>query len=181
MDSSVTRFKLFLCIGCCFIFFLTSCTLVKEGSDHEYVNAPEAVPMCESALREEVAFQWGWQPVVKFNVAEKRPISSRKIQVTGKAMAKDRTIPRSFDYRCVIDVRTGRIAEMELNWHEKLDHADFKELAICQDAVLTKVRRTHDATARLAFGLSDSQHLFKNIDSVTGTAKSIWTIRCGAY
>ncbi|NNF96349.1 MAG: hypothetical protein HKM94_05425 [Halobacteria archaeon] len=44
-------------------------------------------------------------------------------------------------------------------------------MALCQDAVITKVRRTHDTSARLVFGSSDSQHLFRNIDAITGTAK----------
>ncbi len=171
MDSNLTRSKLFLGTGCSVILLIASCTQVKEDSEQEYAMESEAVPLCKSAVRDEVAFQWGWQPEVRFHVADKKPVTSRKVLVTGRGMAKDRKNPRSFGYRCVIDVQAGRVAEIELNWPEKQDHANRKGLALCQDEVIARVRRTHDTSARLAFGSSDSQHLFRNIDAITGTAK----------
>lgn len=170
MDCSVTRFKLFLFTGVCSIFLTTACTSLKEDTGYGYTRASDKGPICETALRDEVAFQWGWRPEVRFHHANKSQVSSTRVVVSGKGIAEDRQNPRHFSYRCEVDVQTDRVAEMELNWKDRPVHAKRKGQQLCRDAVKTRVRQTYDNSAQLVFGSSDSQHIFRNIDAITGIA-----------
>lgn len=172
MESRVTRESLFLFIGISFILLITSCAPVREDPEYGYGREKvEAVPVCKSALRDEVAFQWGRRPEIRFQATDKKAVSSRTVLVTGSGVAKDRKKPRPFAYRCEINIRTGRIAELELKWEEKAAGAGRKGLALCRSAVKTRVRRSYNNSARLEFGSSDSQYLSRHIEAITGTAK----------
>ncbi|MEE4379971.1 MAG: DUF3011 domain-containing protein [Candidatus Competibacteraceae bacterium] len=139
----------------------------NDGSDQATGN----VALCQKMVRWEAGKEFGNNTKIQFHSGQAYGISRREEGVKGEATVSAGRERNRIDYQCVIDLRQGKVTQVNYQAVGQSGSVDIEVIAPCQSAVVDRISQDLGYTAQIAFDAADISRVSNNRQTVRGPAR----------